>query len=123
MSVFGVFLVRIFLHSDCIRRDILSLGIQSECGKIRARKLRIRTLFTQCEVFKELFVPKTSPYDFRNRNLLQRRRANFIWHDTELVSYIGPKIWDLAPNEVNQSGNLNAFKFRIKKSVSEGCPT
>ena len=36
VSVSGVFLVRIFLHSDWIRRD--TLRIQSKCGKIRARK-------------------------------------------------------------------------------------
>ena len=33
MSVFGVFLFSIFLHSDKMRRDI-----QSKCGKIRTRK-------------------------------------------------------------------------------------
>ena len=37
MSVFGVILVRIFQHSDWIRRDSLSLHIQSECGKIVTR--------------------------------------------------------------------------------------
>ena len=43
MSVFGIFLVRIFPYSDSV-----SLHIQSECEKIRNRKkLRIRTLFTQ----------------------------------------------------------------------------
>ena len=34
MYIFGVFLVRIFSHSNCS----LSLCIQSECGKIRTRK-------------------------------------------------------------------------------------
>ena len=43
MFLFGVILVRIFPHSDWIRRDI-----QSECGKKRARKLRIWTLSMQC---------------------------------------------------------------------------
>ena len=37
MSVFGVILVRIFQHSDWIRRDTVSLHIQSECGKIWTR--------------------------------------------------------------------------------------
>ena len=43
VSVFGVFLVRIFQHSDCIRRDTperysVSLRIQFKYGKIRIRK-------------------------------------------------------------------------------------
>ena len=43
-----LFLVRIFPHSDRIRRDSLSLRIQSECGKIRTRKSTIFGHFTQC---------------------------------------------------------------------------
>ena len=41
MSVFGVFLIRIFLHSDWIRRD--NPRIQSECRKNGPEKLRIFT--------------------------------------------------------------------------------
>ena len=41
VSVFGVFLVRIFQHLDWISvfRYSISLHIQSECGKIRTRKI------------------------------------------------------------------------------------
>ena len=59
MSVFGVFLVRIFPHLDWIRRDtpylpafspnagkiLRSLRIQSEWGKIRTRKTRTTDTF------------------------------------------------------------------------------
>ena len=41
VSVFGVFLARIFPHSDWIRRD--TLRIQSARGKMRTRKTPIRT--------------------------------------------------------------------------------
>ena len=37
-----------------------------------------------------------SPYDFRNNNLFKRKRVNSVWHGTESISYLGPKIWDLA---------------------------
>ena len=37
VSVFGFILVRIFLHSDWIRRDTQYLRIQSECGKMSTR--------------------------------------------------------------------------------------
>ena len=58
-SVFGVFLVRIFSHSDLIRRDIfpqsdlirkntLYLSVfRLNAGKYGAEKLVMRTLFTQ----------------------------------------------------------------------------
>ena len=38
VSVFGVFPVRIFSHSDWILGYFLSLRIQSKCGKVQTRK-------------------------------------------------------------------------------------
>ena len=55
------------------------------------------------EIMKELFGPKMSPSNFRNNNSFKRRRVNFVWHATESVSYLGPKIWDLVTNEIKES--------------------
>ena len=55
------------------------------------------------EIMKELFAPKMSFYDLRNNNSFKRRRLNSVWHGTELVSYVGPKMWDLVPNEIKES--------------------
>ena len=49
-----LFLVHIFPHSDRIRRDSLSLRIQSECGKIRTRKSSIFGHFSR-SVLNNLF--------------------------------------------------------------------
>ena len=49
VPVFGVFLVRIFSHSDSIRRDAEYLSAFSpNWRKYGLEKLRIRTLFMQC---------------------------------------------------------------------------
>ena len=48
--------------------------------------------------------------------------VNSVWQGTESVSYLGPKIWDLIPNEIKESDSLNGFKFKIKRWVPEGCP-
>ena len=49
VSVFGVFLVRIFPYSDWVRRDTKYLCAFSQtAGKYRPEKLQIRTLSTQC---------------------------------------------------------------------------
>ena len=58
LPVFGVFRMRIFLHSDWIRRDTPYLYIFSpNAGKHGQEKLRIRTIFTQCmsRIFHQLF--------------------------------------------------------------------
>ena len=74
------------------------------------------------EIMKKIFAPKMSLYDLRNNSLLKIRRANSVQHGTESVSYLGPKIWDLVPNEIKESKSLNAFKFKIKRWIPEGCP-
>ena len=63
---------------------------------------------------KELFAPKMSSYDPRNNNSFLKE-SNSVWHGTESVSYLGPKIWDLVPNEIKESESLNAFKFKIER--------
>ena len=49
MPVFRVILVRIFLHSEWIRIDTVSLRIQSECGKIRTRITPNRDTFLRSD--------------------------------------------------------------------------
>ena len=52
VSAFGVFLVRIFLYSDWIRRDTLYLSVFSpNARKYGPEKLLIQTLFTQCKLY------------------------------------------------------------------------
>ena len=74
------------------------------------------------EIMKEMFAPKMSSYDLRNKNSFKRRRVKSVWHGTGSVTYLGPKIWDLAPNETKESESLNGFKLKIKRWVRKGCP-
>ena len=73
------------------------------------------------EIMKYLFAPKMSSYDLRNNDSFKRRRVSCVWHGTESMSYLGPKIWDLVPNEIKESESFNGFKFKIKRWVPEGC--
>ena len=51
VSIFGVILVRTFPLSDWTRRDTQYVSVfRSNAGKCRPELLRIRTVFTQCEV-------------------------------------------------------------------------
>ena len=58
MSVFRVFLVRIFPHSGWIRKDTEYLSVFSpNSGKCGPEKLRIRTFFTQWWPFVTAYSP------------------------------------------------------------------
>ena len=40
-------------------------------------------------------------------------RSTFV--DTNILPYLGPKIWDLVPKELKEDSNLSTFKKAIKK--------
>ena len=45
-----------------------------------------------------------------------------VYHGTESLSFLGPKIWELVPSEIKQSESLETFKRRIKKWIAFQCP-
>ena len=61
---------------------------------------------------------------FKLRKLSQfcRLKINSVYKGTESVSFLGPIIWDLVPNELKDIGNLAAFKKAIKKWSLEKYP-
>ena len=37
------------------------------------------------------------------------------WHGTELISFLGPKIWDIVPGEIKQFRWYSVSKRNIRK--------
>ena len=70
-------------------------------------------------VMKELLRPKMSRYGLRSNNSFERRRGNSGRYDTESVSYLGSKTWDLVPNEIKQSDIFNAFILNHKEGLGQ----
>ena len=48
--------------------------------------------------------------------------AKSVFHGSESISYLGPKIWDIVPFELKELTSLNAFKKNIKKWQPKNCP-
>ena len=61
-------------------------------------------------------------YNLRKHSQFYRPQVNSVYNGTESVSFLGPIIWDLVPNELKDIGNLAAFKKAIKKWSPEKCP-
>ena len=51
------------------------------------------------DILREIFVPKISLYNLRRNNTFERLHVHSVYHDTESLSFLGPKIWDLVPLE------------------------
>ena len=69
------------------------------------------------DILREIFVLKISLYNLRRNSAFERRRVHTVYHGTELLSFLGPKIWDLVPLELKQLGSLEVFKLKIKKWI------
>ena len=81
VSVFGVFLVSIFLHLDWIQRHTEYLSVFSpNAGKYGPEKLRIRILFTQC-------------VDTKNTKKHLKSYCSIIWFEHSRVTSGGRKIF------------------------------
>ena len=61
-------------------------------------------------------------YNLRNRNDFVIPRVNTVYHGTESITSLGPKIWAVVPEEIKQKNSLNSFKESIKKWVPINCP-
>ena len=97
-----------------------SRGLNNKINSLHERVLRI-TYGVRSSSFENL-LKKDKSVSIHHNNSFKRRRVNSVWHGTKLVPYLGPNIWDLAPNEIKKSESLNSFKFKTKRSVPEGCP-
>ena len=52
------------------------------------------------EILRQTFVPRTSLYNLCRNDTFEKRKVHSIFHVTESLSFVGPKIWDLVPVEL-----------------------
>ena len=45
-----------------------------------------------------------------------------VHYGTETVSFLGPKLWSILPQEYKNIDNLSEFKNKIKNWVPQNCP-
>ena len=51
-------------------------------------------------------------YNLRQVSEFSRPMVKSVYHGTESISYLGPKIWDILPKKLNNIDNLEHFKKR-----------
>ena len=63
-----------------------------------------------------------SSYNIRRNDTFEKRKVHSVYHGTESLLFLGPKIWDLVPVELKQSETLYSFKLKIRNWVPFECP-
>ena len=73
------------------------------------------------EIMKEIFVLKS--------NCIYNTREIFVAHNVRTehygkatLSYLGPKIWNIIPNEIKSDATLIVFKQKIRRWIPDKCP-
>ena len=62
------------------------------------------------ELMNDIFIQNVPFYNLRNNNPFKSRKVRSVYHGTESLSFLGPKIWDQVPLEIKESGNIETFK-------------
>ena len=73
-------------------------------------------------IVSELFSFSNVNYNLRNGSQFHQTSVKSVWNGLETVSYLGPKIWKMVPEEIKQKPSLSAFKIEIKRWKLENCP-
>ena len=61
-------------------------------------------------------------YNLCNQNDFEIPFVRTVYHGTESISCLGPKIWNIVPPEFKQNKSLNSFKKTIREWVPLNCP-
>ena len=75
------------------------------------------------KIMNEIFrFCKNSVYSLRSGIQLEKPSINTVQFGSESAVYVGAKIWELIPENINSSDSIDTFRSKIKKWVPEFCP-
>ena len=66
--------------------------------------------------FTKIFAREAeSPYNLRRCNDFRIPSIRTVYHGSESITFLGPKIWNILNDETKQQTSLNSFKKSVKK--------
>ena len=75
------------------------------------------------EIVKGLFQFRNEiPYNLRQRSQFHIPPVRTVFNGTESIKFLGPKIWELIPDEMKELESLWQSKRAIKQWKSTPCP-
>ena len=74
------------------------------------------------EIMKEVFEIVEGPDTLRNELKLKSRKIHSVRRGIETASFVGARIWNSLPSDLNQCKSLELFKLKVKNWVPENCP-
>ena len=117
------------LHERCLRlihNDKLSSyeELLEKDGSVSIHHKNIQSLAIEMfqikhghspEIVSDIFTQTTQHYNFRQNRDFRIRSVKSVYHGSESISYLGPKIWEIVPAKIKEANSLNSFKIEICK--------
>ena len=66
------------------------------------------------DIMQDIFEIKRNYYNTRNAPAFSSRNIKTVRYGLQTISYMAPKIWDLAPKELKQVTTMNEFRPKSK---------
>ena len=125
------------LHERCLRivHSDKTLSFEKLLEKDGSVTIHTRNLQTLAkEMFKvyknlllaiiaDLFHVRQNNYNLRHDSYFAIPNVKSVYHGTESLSNLGPRIWNLVPDKLKQlTFDIHAFKKEIKKWKPKNCP-
>ena len=63
------------------------------------------------EIVSDIFAQTTQYYNFRQNRYFRIRSVKSVYHGSESISYLGPKIWKIVPAKMKETNSLSSFKI------------
>ena len=73
------------------------------------------------DFMKSIFKITHGRYDLRNDSSFETSNIKTVHYGSETLSFRGPQIWKIIPEDIKNSSNLQEFKRKIKQWTPIGC--
>ena len=73
-------------------------------------------------IVSNTFAQTTQHRNFRQNRDFWIRSVKSVYHGSESISYLGPKICEISPAKIKETNFPNSFKIEIRKRVPHSCP-
>ena len=73
-------------------------------------------------IFTAILYKRNINYQLRHTLHFSVSPVRSVYNETESLSFLGPKIWNIVPTDLKDVKTSGAFKSRIKKQWPKNCP-
>ena len=112
------------IHERALRfSELLDLDNSVTVHQKNLQVLVIEIYKVKNGIMNDIFELQNPTHNLRSScNQFRRENVKTVHYGIQSVRYLGPKIWELVPNNIKYSNSLSKFKKLIKSWKPEACP-